>query len=91
MLTFQSRVPQPCVYTRCLLQSLIAGEAKSEDTNSFKQFIFDDLGEIVLPANLLIDPANDLVEAPNDPRFQIARKLEDFVARGGEVDWFLSK
>ena len=83
--SFQSRTPQACVYIRCLLQLLIGNQMKSEGTISVKQFLFADLGEMVLPAHLLIDPANDLVEAPYDPRFQISRKLEDFVSQAGEV------
>lgn len=85
VMTFQSRTPLPSVYIRCLLQSLIEDEVRNEGATSIKQFVFNDLGEIVLPANLLIDPANDLVEAPHDPRFQIARKMETFVLRAAEV------
>lgn len=83
--TFQSRTPQASVYIHGLLQSLIENQMRSEGTMSVKQFLFADLGEIVLPAHLLIDPANDLVEAPHDPRFQISRKLEVFITRAGEV------
>ena len=84
-MTFQSQAPLPSVYIRCLLQSLIEDEIRIKGAISTKQFVFDDLGQIVLPANLLIDPANDLVEAPHDPRFQIARKMEAFALRAAEV------
>lgn len=73
------------MYIRCLLQSLIEDEVRIEEATSIKQFIFNDIGQIVLPANILIDPANDLVEAPHDPRFQISRKMEAFVLRAAEV------
>ena len=53
---------------------------------SIKQLLFDDLGELVLPADLLLDPANDTIEAPHDPRFQIARKMEAFISRIGPVN-----
>lgn len=85
VMSFQSRTPLPSVYIRCLLQSLIEDEIRNEGATSIKRFVFNDLGQIVLPANMLIDPANDLVEAPHDPRFQIARKMEAFVLRAAEV------
>lgn len=84
-MSFQSRTPLPSVYIRCLLQSLIEDEIRNDGATSIKQFIYNDLEQIVLPANLLVDPANDLVEAPHDPRFQIARKMETFVLRSAEV------
>ena len=52
---------------------------------SIKQFIFEDLAEIVLPADILVDPRNSEVEAPRDPRFEIAKRMEIFVARVGQV------
>ena len=52
---------------------------------SFTSFIYDDLAEIVLPAHLIVDIANYEVEAPKDPRFQIARKMEKFIANAGQV------
>ncbi len=54
-------------------------------STSIKQLLFDDLEELVLPAGLLLDPANDDVEAPQDPRFQIVRKMEAFLSRSGPV------
>lgn len=85
VMSFQSRTPLPSVYIRCLLQSLIEDKIRNEGAASIKQFVFDNLDEIVLPANLLIDPANDLIEAPFDPRFQISRKMETFALRAAEV------
>lgn len=52
---------------------------------SIKQLLFDDLEELVLPADLLLDLTNDTIEAPYDPRFQIARKMEAFLSRIGPV------
>lgn len=54
-------------------------------TMSVKQVLFDDLAEIVLPANILLDPANGDVEAPQDPRFQILKKVDAFVTRVADV------
>lgn len=83
--TFLSRTPYPCVYIRGLLQSLITNYITIGGTAAVKNFIYDDLAQMVLPASLLIDPANDLVEVPHDPRFRVTRKLEAFILRAGEV------
>ncbi len=49
------------------------------------KLIYDDLAELVLPADALLDPANGNVEAPHDPRFQMAREMGAFVLRIGDV------
>ncbi len=54
-------------------------------TMSFKQLLFDDLEEIVLPADLLVDPSNGEIEAPQDPRFQVSRRIESFINRAADV------
>ncbi len=54
-------------------------------TMSFKKLLFDDLEEIVLPADILVDPANGNIEAPQDPRFQILKKMDAFVTRAADV------
>ena len=85
VLTFQSQKPQPSVYIRCLLQSLILGEMRVLGTMSIQQLVLEDLAEIVLPADILVDPENADVELPQDPRFQIAKRMEMFVSRVGQV------
>ena len=52
---------------------------------SFKQLLFDDLEELVLPADVLMDPANGDVEAPQDPRFQIMKRMENFTMKAADV------
>lgn len=64
---------------------MLFGEMKILGTMSIKQLLFDDLSEIVLPADMLIDPQNNEVEVPKDPRFQIAKRMDIFVARAGQV------
>lgn len=49
------------------------------------KLIFDDLEELTLPADVLLDPANGDVEAPHDPRFQIAQAMREHVLRIGDV------
>ncbi|KAL8691283.1 MAG: hypothetical protein Q9218_003462 [Villophora microphyllina] len=46
--------------------------------------VFDDLEELTLPANVLLDPTNDQVEAPHDARFQIAKAMREFALRVGD-------
>ncbi|PGH23171.1 hypothetical protein AJ80_02808 [Polytolypa hystricis UAMH7299] len=78
----QSRKPQPAVYIRSLMQSLLV--YKNTDilgSLSVKQFIQDDLTQLVLPTSTIFDPENDEVEIPSDPRFQIARLVDDFIKR----------
>ena len=53
-------------------------------TMSFKQLLFDNLDEVVLPFDLLLDPTNADIEAPQDPRFQTAKRMEAFVIRASE-------
>lgn len=88
VLTFQAQKPQPSVYIRCLLQSLILDEMRVLGTMSIQQLILEDLAEIVLPADILVDPGNADVEPPQDPRFQIAKRMEKFVSRVGQVSIF---
>ncbi|KAI9836202.1 MAG: hypothetical protein M1819_001539 [Sarea resinae] len=80
----QSRKPQPSVYIRALLQSFLFEDLKILGQMSVKQMIFDDLAEIVLPADMLIDPQNSEVELPSDPRFQISRRMDEFVQRAAQ-------
>ncbi|KAL8759352.1 MAG: hypothetical protein Q9199_000831 [Rusavskia elegans] len=81
---FQSRKPQPAIYIRCLLQSLIFHDMRVLGKITITTLIYDDLAELVLPADVLLDPANGNVEAPHDPRFQLAEKMSGFVLRIGD-------
>ncbi|MCJ1390800.1 hypothetical protein MMC18_003661 [Xylographa bjoerkii] len=81
---FETRKPQPSVYVRCLLSSLIHNKMRVCGETSFTQFIFDDLAELVLPADLLVDMANHDVEAPQSQKFQIAKRMDEFVDRVGQ-------
>ncbi|KAL9005096.1 MAG: hypothetical protein Q9188_002116 [Gyalolechia gomerana] len=81
---FQSRKPEPSIYVRCLLQSLIFHDMKVLGGITIAKLIFDDLEELVLPADILLDPANGNVEAPHDPRFQMAKEMRGFVLRVGD-------
>lgn len=57
---------------------------------SLEEFANNNLEEIVLPASMLLDPTNEDVEAPHDPRFQVFQKMRAFSARAGEVGAFIT-
>lgn len=50
-----------------------------------KEFLHDELAELVLPANILLEANTDEVEVPSDPRFQIAQKMDGFMKRFAQV------
>ena len=52
---------------------------------SFKELILDNLREIVLPADVLLDPSNSDVEAPQDPRFHVAKRMDNFMVTAADV------
>jgi hypothetical protein len=78
---FQARKPQPSVYVRTLLQHYIFGEMIILGGMSIRQILDDDLAATVLPANILLDRANDEIEVTTDPRHNIANKMEIFRSR----------
>lgn len=51
---------------------------------SIRQVLDDDLSIVVLPNSLLLDPANDTVEAPHHPRYAIAHQMELFRQRAAQ-------
>lgn len=80
-----ARRPSPSPYIRSLLQSLFFKEMKILGTMSVKQVLFDDVRELCNPVELLLDPRNELVEVPHDPRFDIVKRTNWFVERAGRV------
>jgi hypothetical protein len=51
---------------------------------SIRQVLDDDLANVVLPADKLLDRANDEIELPSDPRHQIAQSMELFRSRAAQ-------
>lgn len=85
MSTLLSRKPQPSVYIRSLLQALIVSDMTILGAVSVRQFLYDDLAELVLPSSILLRANTDEVELPSDPRFRIAQVMEGFVKRFAQV------
>jgi hypothetical protein len=55
-----------------------------------RDLVYDDLGGIVLPCDILVDKRNAEIEVPTDPRFEINLAMEAFVKRSGEVRFSIS-
>jgi hypothetical protein len=90
--TLLSRKPQPSVYIRSLVQTIIVNNMTVLGTVPVKQFLYDELAELVLPSSSLLQANTDETEMPSDPRFQIARHMDAFVKRFAQpfVDTFRS-
>lgn len=87
--TLLSRKPQPSIYIRCLLQALIVNNFTILGSVPVKEFLYDELAELVLPSNILLEANTEEVEVPSDPRFQIAQKMDGFVKRFSQVGCFV--
>lgn len=48
---------------------------------SIRQLLDDDLSSLVLAEDSLLDPKNDDIEVPHDPRFNMAKRMETFRER----------
>lgn len=48
---------------------------------SIRQLLDDDLSSLVLAEDPLLDPKNDEIEVPHDPRFNMAKRMETFRER----------
>ncbi|AEO71070.1 uncharacterized protein THITE_2060019, partial [Thermothielavioides terrestris NRRL 8126] len=84
VLTFQSQKPQPLPYIRALLQHFVFGDMVVVGRLSIRQVLDEDLSIVVLPSSILLDRANDEVEAPNHPRYVIAQQMELFRQRAAQ-------
>lgn len=81
----QSRKPQPSVYIRSLVQSLLVHNMEILGSITIKQFLYDDIAELVLPFSQILDPQNETIELPSDPRFQIVKHMDSFIQRVAQV------
>ncbi|KAM7199598.1 N-alpha-acetyltransferase 35, NatC auxiliary subunit [Rhypophila sp. PSN 637] len=81
VLTFQAQKPQPLVYIRTLLQFYLFRDMVILDNLSIRKVLDDDLAIVSMPRHRLLDPANDTVEVPHDPRFAMAHQMKLFRQR----------
>ena len=84
---FQAKKPQTSVMIRCQLQELMFSkfDMLRKEASEVNPYFFAELKELVLPVDQMLDPANALIEAPHDDRFQISQGLDKFVQSVREV------
>ncbi|KAK7920981.1 hypothetical protein PG985_009003 [Apiospora marii] len=82
--TFQARDPQPLVFIRTMTQGLLFKDMIVLGHHSIRRILDDDLAIVVLPSARQLDPANDTIEVPTDPRHQLAVQMETFRQRAAE-------
>lgn len=81
-MTFQAKKPQPLVFIRILLQSLLLNKGTAiVGCYSTRQILENDLSLTVLPCGRQLDHSYDRIEAKSDPRNQIAAQMELFRSR----------
>lgn len=83
---FMSRVPQPSVYIRAVVQSFLQDRETKLVLGKFtlKEFLLSSLAATVLPNSSMLDPENDSIEAPTNSRFQMARVIAEFDGKVGQ-------
>ncbi|KAK4167314.1 putative MAK10 subunit [Cladorrhinum sp. PSN259] len=84
VMTFQAQKPQPMVYIRTLLQSFLFKDMIILGRFSIRHILDGDLCLLALPSSRLLDPTNDLVEAPHHPHYAIAHQMELFRQRAAQ-------
>ena len=84
MSTFQAKKPQPLVFVRTLLQTFLFNAMEVLGSMSIRQLLDNDFSIVSMPASVLLDRANDEIEAVHDPRFAIAQTMEQFRQRAAQ-------
>ncbi|TDZ23369.1 N-alpha-acetyltransferase 35, NatC auxiliary subunit [Colletotrichum orbiculare MAFF 240422] len=82
--TFQAKKPQPLIFVRTLLQSFLFKDMEVLGHKSIRQLLDDDFCIVSLPDSILLDRANDDIEATHDPRFAVAEHMESFRQRAAQ-------
>ncbi|KAF2156196.1 Mak10-domain-containing protein [Myriangium duriaei CBS 260.36] len=78
---FTSRKPQPITYSRAIMQGLLFKSASVMGQLPHPDLLLSDIRSLVLPASDLLDPHNWQIELPSSPRYEIARRIDEFLAR----------
>lgn len=52
---------------------------------STREFLYDELAELVLPSSVVLHANMDETEMPSDPCFQMANLMDTFVKRFSQV------
>jgi hypothetical protein len=78
---FQAQKPQPSVYIRAVLQHYLCSENIILGSWSIRDIIDQNLTSTVLSGSALLAREYDEIEVPQDPRFSMTRKMEEFRVR----------
>ncbi|KAH8677709.1 Mak10 subunit, NatC N-terminal acetyltransferase-domain-containing protein [Xylariales sp. PMI_506] len=82
--TFMTKKPQPSIIIRTMLQGFLFKDMVVLGSYSIRQILDHDLSIVCLPCAPQIDPINDTIEVPTDPRHQTAAQMEVFRQRVAE-------
>ncbi|KAF2219313.1 Mak10 subunit, NatC N-terminal acetyltransferase-domain-containing protein, partial [Elsinoe ampelina] len=82
--SFSSRLPHPQTYARSITQGLLFKSSSVISTLPHLDLLLTDIRGLALPASPLLSPSNWATESPSSPRYLIARKLDEFMARSLE-------
>lgn len=86
MSAFASR--QASTLPRVILQDIVFVDGKIADDTPHFELVTTDVRDLVLPGDVLLDPASFHVELPSDPRHKSSRVMEAFL--DGVLDEFMN-
>ncbi|GAB7340703.1 hypothetical protein MBLNU457_7090t1 [Dothideomycetes sp. NU457] len=82
--SFSSRTPQPSTYSRAVMQGMLFRNNEIMNRVPHIDLLVSDMRELVLAGDTLLDPANWETEMPSDPRYQLARKVDEFLSKASD-------
>jgi hypothetical protein len=63
----------------------------SGSLDNIRRLIISDVQDLINPIDSLFDPANDAIEAPQNPKFQIVKRKNWFIERAGSSYFTLTR
>jgi len=82
---FASRTPPPSTYSRAVIQGLMFKGGAVAGRLLHMDLLVTDLRDHVMAGDIIFDPTNWEIELPSDPRYQVARKVDEFLNKAMEV------
>lgn len=82
--SFSSRTPQPSTYSRAVMQGMLFRNNEVMNRVPHIDLLVSDMRELILAGDTLLDPANWETEMPSDPRYQLARKVDEFLSKASD-------
>ena len=81
---FSSLTPQPSTYSRAVMQGMLFRNNAVMNVIPHIDLLVSDMRELILAGDNLLDPANWETEMPSDPRYQLARKVDEFLSKASD-------